>query len=150
MLGQVLVHQTFGLVLLGPQRGLELAAALDQRGQAALGLGVGRGGLGLGGATEGREDALVDGIGFGPPAGRAGELTHAQRVGDGDGQTGLVQGGDEGALVAAGGFEHDVDARHPAQGGDGHGVAWGGVGQGVMGGGKVEVESGLGDIDGCD
>ena len=35
LFGQILVHQTFGLVLLGHQRGLELAAALDQRGQPA-------------------------------------------------------------------------------------------------------------------
>ena len=113
---QIGIQQTFGLVAFGEPGRLELAAALHQGGQAALGPGVRGGGRGLLGTDEGREDAFIAGIGLGPLARRAGEQAHAQRVGDRDGKAGLVEGGDEGAPVAPEASSTTWTPGNPAQG----------------------------------
>ena len=94
-------------LLLGGEHLQQLAPALDQEGELALG-GIrqrpDRGLHLLGKAGEGQR---IDPIGLGQEAGRAREVPHPRRIDDADRERGRTEGGDDRLLIAAGGLQHD-------------------------------------------
>lgn len=97
--------------------------------------------------AEGGEHARVEGVGFGAPAHRAGEVAGLFGVDAGVRQAGLGEGLAQGGVVVAGGFEHHQDVAG-GQAGDPGLQRLEGVGDLLRAEvGVEEIEMMLGDID---
>lgn len=97
--------------------------------------------------TKFREDAGIDAIGFGAAAGAASEVADLPWIDDGDGDAGLAEGLDDGALPTACGFTDDVARglqriQESEEGGASSRIVGKSAGVIVV----MEIEGGFGDI----
>ena len=135
-----------GAVGLGDEGLLELAAALDQRGQPVGQRAGWRGGTRAHGGAELGDDGGVDRVGFGSPATGPGVMPDASGLDDAGGDPRCPDGADRGLFVTAGGLTDELDGGMFLEEAYQSAVAGGRIGQLLELAGEVEGQGGLGHI----
>ena len=150
---QQLVGVGLGAVEFRGARLHELGAPAHEHLQVGLRGARRQGGCRRHGLTKGDEHIGIDHIGFGVLAFGAGKMPHPRGLEEAQGNLCGVPRAAEGCLVAAGGFEEDVDlaARLCPLGGreplEDTGLAFGIVGETIGRAAQAELERGLGNVD---
>jgi hypothetical protein len=139
-------RQPLSLLTLGHEHVQQLDPAPNQFGQLLFRFGAGGGGLGLQGPAIFGQECCIDVVGFGALASGPGKMPDPGGVEHTDRKAGLMQGGDDLALVAASGFTDQVNRTVIGQELQEAAVASRGVGQIMETACQMELQVLLGNI----